>query len=58
MWRTPEGEMAFITALAIAAGEGTVETEPMPLEPKGLVGEIVSTVSSVRSGIVVDLGRA
>ena len=50
--------MAFITALAIAAGEGTVETEPMPLEPKGLVGEIVSIVSSVRSGIVADLGRA
>ncbi|GIS93489.1 MAG: hypothetical protein CM1200mP22_07260 [Dehalococcoidia bacterium] len=47
----PVEEIAFITALAIAGGEGTVETEPIPLAPNGLVGEMVSTVSSIRSGI-------
>ena len=33
-------EKAFITALAMAAVEGTVETDPMPLAPNGLVVEV------------------
>ncbi len=58
MWRTPVPERAFNTALVTAAGEGTVETEPMPLAPRGLVGEIVSMVSRISSGMSVDLGMA
>ncbi len=58
MWRTPVPEMAFITAFAIAAGEGTVETEPIPLAPRGLVVEVVSMVSTVRGGTSVARGIA
>jgi len=50
--------MAFITAFATAAGEGTVETEPMPLAPRGFVVELVSMVSSVRGGTSIDRGIA
>jgi hypothetical protein len=50
--------MAFRTAFATATGDGTVETEPMPLAPKGFVVELVSMVSSVRGGISVARGIA
>ena len=58
MCRMPVAEIAFITALAIAGGEGTVETEPIPLAPNGLVGEMVSTVSSINSGMCMARGIA
>tara|TARA_B100000929_G_C15154652_1_gene299484 strand:+ start:298 stop:450 length:153 start_codon:yes stop_codon:yes gene_type:complete len=50
--------MAFSTAFATAAGEGTVETDPMPFAPRGFVVELVSMVSSVRGGISIDRGIA
>lgn len=58
MWRTPAVARASRTALATATGEGTVETEPTPLDPRGLVGEGVSMFSMVRSGIAAARGRA
>ena len=51
-------ERAFITALAMAAVEGTAETDPMPLAPNGLVVEVESIVSRIRGGIFVALGIA
>ncbi len=55
-WRTPKLDSASTTALANAAGGGTVETEPMPLAPRGLVGEGVSSVSRITVGNVRGLG--
>jgi hypothetical protein len=54
----PVPECAFITALAMAAVEGTVETDPMPLAPNGLVVEVESIVSRIWGGIFVALGIA
>ena len=51
-------DRAFNTAFATAAGEGTVETEPIPLAPSGFVVETVSMVSNIKLGTSIDRGMA
>src|SRR5262245_8505151 len=57
-WRTQKLASASNTALVTAAGAGTVDTDPMPLAPSGLVGDGTSSVSRMSGGISWALGRA
>jgi len=47
-WRTPKPVSVSNTALATAAGAGTVDTDPIPFAPSGFVGEGTSSVSRMR----------
>src|SRR5262245_45182275 len=57
VWRTPACDSASITALAMATGAASVGNSPIPLAPRGFVGDSVSTVSRVNAGVVLALGR-
>ena len=48
---TPKLANASNTALATAAGAGTVDTDPIPFAPSGLVGDGTSCVSRRSVGI-------
>ena len=53
---TPEFANASETALATATGAATVGSSPIPLMPKGFVGEGVCWLSSDKEGSVSAIG--
>ena len=57
-WRTPKLASASSTALATAAGAGTVDTDPIPFAPSGLVGDGTSSVSRMSGGTSCAFGMA
>jgi hypothetical protein len=57
IWRTPTWARASITALAMATGAASVGNSPIPFAPIGVRGDSVSSVSRVKVGVVLALGK-
>ena len=55
-WRTPNGEIASMTALTTAAGEPTVADSPTPFAPIGWCGDGVTVSPSSQSGHSIEVG--
>jgi len=51
------GASASITAFALATGAASVGNSPRPFAPIGVRGDSVSSVSRVKAGVVLALGK-